>query len=165
MQRIKGLLEPIWDAYARCICVDRRRLLLLWAAHSRQLRAAAQTVATTHNQSISILQIPSSVTGFSVSFRSCLQLYAHFRNSDVRLKVPTDTDPCLRLSRLMIRSGLQVPPRSKAVPSSKCLTNPVNPSNSGCPLGPIQHRTFRGNPVPCDIRVQAHYCRAPKHPQ
>src|SRR5579862_4709856 len=46
------------------------------------------------NQSISILQTPSSVPRFSASFRSCLQLYAPSCNSDVPERNQTAERTC-----------------------------------------------------------------------
>ena len=68
---------------------------------------------------------------------------------------PNGTEPCRQPPRLTIRSGLQMLPRSKAVPSSKCETNSVTPSNLDTHQGQSSIERFR--------EIQAYVTSQSKH--
>jgi len=97
------------------------------------------------NQSISILQTPSSVPRFSASFRSCLQLYAPSCSSDVPERNQTTRDlPGVCLNR--VRFAPQSSPRSKAVSHRNAEKIPSIRQSLDTQTVPIQHRIFQRNP-------------------
>jgi hypothetical protein len=71
--------------------------------------------------------------------------------------------PGLCLNR--VRFAPQSSPRSKAVSRPNAERIPWIRQSLDTQTVPIQHRISQRNPGPCDITIQAPYCRAPKHPQ
>jgi hypothetical protein len=71
VRRVRDLVCPILAVYAHCICAVQRHPVSLLRVNRAPIPAAAQTVATTRNRSISSLQMHVWAVPFVAQFQSC----------------------------------------------------------------------------------------------